>query len=79
MLIKAKEIFINDAFDFIKKFNLDDLFFKTYGKSIEYWNESCFVSDEEIISNMLNKIEGNYFYKTNEENNGSFLIFKIGY
>ncbi|MBC8489202.1 MAG: hypothetical protein H8D45_24540 [Bacteroidetes bacterium] len=77
MLLKTKEIFINDASEFIKKFHLENKFIETFGKSIYEWVDNCFMTDEEIICNMLDKLHDKYFYTINHENTGSFVIFKI--
>ena len=66
-----------DAYEFVKGFKMETLFKKIYNKTIEEWNKNNFISDEEIISEILDKLPEKYLYIYNDDNLGSFSIFKI--
>lgn len=78
MLIEVEKYYISDVYDFVKKFNLQDLYQKLFNQSIENWIENKNYSDNEIIAELLENLEKKYFFEFIDDNNfGYFNIYEL--
>lgn len=63
---------------FVRTFDAQDLFKTLFGVPIEYWpDEGNWDADEVYIEQMLEKMEGTYYYYYVSEDNGYFVIIQF--
>ena len=74
----VEEITVDNVYDFVHKFRLEEIFKKIYGCNIDKYNNDQ--SDDEIIDYLLeNYMEANFlwYWEYHDEGNGYFTIFKV--
>jgi len=75
MLVEIGKMWtFNSAVDFVKVFGLEKKFEEKYGVDIDEWEFE--MSDDEVITELLEEEEGKYFVYYNEHTE-QFEIFEI--
>lgn len=78
MIVTVETYIVNDAADFIYKFKLNDLFKKIFNQNIENWINNKEICDEDIIFELLNNLDSNFFFEyIHDDSFGYFKIYKI--
>lgn len=79
LLLECKDSWtVSNAKEFVAVFDLRDEFKDLTGEDVSEWEPGTGASDEEIIAELLEKLEGYYFFEYRSSNLGWFQIWKLG-
>ena len=70
---------VNNLSGFVRKFGLEKRFKEKYGKPIEDWEEDCsgWDADEVYIEELLDEMEGEFYYSYLPIDEGYFVIIEF--